>query len=74
VVGFQIMRVSRPFLVAVATVVTGLGVCAIAASVMTVPGLLSVNPWLITGAGVVALLAGLAFLSASFAPRDRSTP
>jgi protein-S-isoprenylcysteine O-methyltransferase Ste14 len=66
------MRIGGSFLVAVATVVTGLGACAIAASVMAVPGLLSANPWLVAGAGVVALLGGLAFLSASFARRDRS--
>lgn len=63
----------RSPLVAVATVVTGLGVCAIAASVMAVPGLLRANPWLVAGAGVVALVAGLAFLSVSLTQRDRST-
>jgi protein-S-isoprenylcysteine O-methyltransferase Ste14 len=63
---------NRAVLVVVATVLTGLGVCAIAASVMAVPGLLNADPWLVAGAGVVALLAGLAFLAASFAVRDRS--
>ena len=71
---FQVMRVSRSFVLAVATVVTGFGVCAIAASVMAVPGLLSANPWLMAGAGSVALVAGLACLSASFSRRDRSGP
>lgn len=63
---------SRSISVVVATVLTGLGVCAIAASVMAVPGLLSANPWLVASAGVVVLLAGLAFLSVSFARRDRN--
>jgi hypothetical protein len=39
--------------------------------VMAVPGLLNANPWLVAGAGVAALLGGLAFLWASFAQRDR---
>lgn len=66
------MRIGGSFIVAVATVLTGLGACAVAASVMAVPGLLSANPWLVAGAGVVALLVGLAFLWASFTQRDRS--
>jgi protein-S-isoprenylcysteine O-methyltransferase Ste14 len=66
------MRIGGSISIAVATVVTGLGVCAIAASVMVVPGLLSANPWLVAGAGAVALFGGLAFLSACFAQRDRS--
>jgi len=69
---FPIMSGARSLMVGVATVLTGLGVCAIAASVMAVPGLLNADPWLVAGAGAVALLAGLAFLSVSFARRDRS--
>jgi protein-S-isoprenylcysteine O-methyltransferase Ste14 len=63
---------NRSPLLVLATVLAGLGACAIAASVMAVPGLLNANPWLVAGAGVVAVLAGLAFLSASFARRERS--
>jgi membrane protein implicated in regulation of membrane protease activity len=66
------MRGGHSLLVVVATVLTGLGGCAIAASVMAVPGLLNANPWLVAGAGVAALTVGLAFLAASFVRRDRS--
>jgi hypothetical protein len=56
--------------VAMATVATALGACAIAASVMSPISFGVVGYWLIAGAGVVALLGGLAFLAVSFGRRD----
>jgi protein-S-isoprenylcysteine O-methyltransferase Ste14 len=47
---------------AAATVVAALGVCSIAASVMTPLASSGVVAWFVAGAGLCALLAGLAAL------------
>jgi hypothetical protein len=50
---------STSFIAALATVLTALGVCAVAASIM-VPALLpGVNDWALAAAGSVALTGGL---------------
>jgi hypothetical protein len=57
--------------VALATVATALGACAICASVMAPVAIGAAGYWLLAGAGVIALLGGLTFLAAAFGRRDR---
>ncbi len=56
---------------AAAAVVAALGVCAIAASVMTPLASSGVIAWVVAGAGLGALLVGLASLWLWQARRDR---
>lgn len=59
-------------LVVVATVATALGVCAIAASVMSPLASSGLSGWVVAGAGVVALIAGLTVLVVTFGRQDRT--
>ena len=56
--------------VAVATLATALGACAIGASVMAPVALGAAGYWLLAAAGVVALVGGLTFLAIWFGRRD----
>jgi len=56
---------------AAAALATALGVCAIAASVMTPLASSGVVAWVVTGAGLCALFAGLATLWGWQERRDR---
>ena len=60
------------WMVVVATVATALGVCAIAATVMSPLASSGVSGWVVAGAGVVALIAGLTVLVVTFGRRDRN--
>lgn len=55
---------------AVAAVVAALGICAVAASVMTPLASTGIVAWVVAGAGLCALLAGLATLWLSQVRRD----
>lgn len=56
--------------VAVATVATALGTCAIGASVMAPVALAATGYWLLAAVGAIALLGGLTVLAVSFGRRD----
>ncbi len=55
---------------AVATIATAVGACAIGASVMSPVAFGTAGDWLVAGAGVIALLGGLSYLAIAFGQRD----
>lgn len=64
-------RFATYLLAATATIVTALGVCALAASVMTSVAGTGLGEWVLAGGGFVALLIGLWVLWMLMRRRDR---
>ncbi len=69
-VGMRIGSAYGSVQLAVATVATAIGACAIGASVMSPVAFGTAGDWLVAGGGVITLLGGMTYLAISFAHRD----